>query len=471
MMMWRQALHMSEGRLAQGVVGAAAVLSVCLFFLGVRAPSPRLANDLDALVDPIAEEALRSGPIAGLTVGISRDGQQVFAKGYGLADLENAVGATPDTVYRICSTTKGFTATAILQLRDQHKLDLDDQVGRLLPDVPAAWRRVNIRQILTHTGGLPNYHGKPFRDNIAKDLTPAEWVRSVADQPLMFEPGSGWSYSNVGYDLLGLIIEKLSGASYGDYIRDQVTAPLGLEHTRLLDRESIIPHRAHSYTLDSSSRFVNAKSWGTFGVAGGGLGSTVADLLRWESALKHATIISRDSKRLMESPARLAIGLDLDYGFGTRLGTIGTHGVIAHSGDGEGWTSGVVRVDDADLVVVGLANTETYARHGQVIASAIARRVLGLSDPDLKDLPVPAEEQLRIVGAYQDGLELSVRDGRLFIQLWPGAPRDRLLYQGDGLFVYPSLAMTLKMVRDQRGGEWVVARVGGVFILAAERKQ
>jgi CubicO group peptidase (beta-lactamase class C family) len=439
-------------------------------FLGVRALSPRSANDLDALVDPVAEEALRSGPVAGLTVGISRGGRQVFAKGYGLADLENAVRATPDTVYRISSATKAFTAAAILQLRDQHKLDLDDQVGRLLPAVPA-WRQVTIRQILTHTGGLPNYRGKLFRDNIAKDLTPAEWVRSVADQPLLFEPGSGWSYSNVGYDLLGLIIEQLSRASYGDYIRGHVTGPLGLEHTRLLDPKSIIPHRARSYTFDSSRRFVNAQSWGTYGVAAGGLGSTVTDLLVWEDGLKRAKIMSPDSKRLMEMPAKLAVGLDLDYGFGTRLGTIGAHRVIAHAGDGEGWTSGILRVDDVDFVVAVLTNTETYTRHGMVIASAIARRLLGLSEPEMKDLPVPPAEQLRFVGAYREALQLTAQDDKLFAQLGPGAPRDRLLYQGDGLFIDPSLAMTLNIIRDQRGADWAVARVGGVFVLAAAGKQ
>jgi len=220
------------------------------------AGSPGVEN-FEAFVGPIAQEAIRSGPIAGLTVGISRAGRQVFIKGYGLAELENGVAASADTVYSFKSITKSFTAAAILQLREQHKLDLDEKLGDLLPDLPGHWRLITIRQLLTHTAGLPNYGGESFRENIGKDMTTAEWVRSMADQPLLFEPGAGWSYSNLGYDILGLIIEKLSGTSFADYVSSEFVTPSGLEHTRVLDREAIIPHRARSYTLASTQTFVN----------------------------------------------------------------------------------------------------------------------------------------------------------------------------------------------------------------------
>ena len=223
-------------------------------------------ENFEVVVDPIAQEAIRSGPIAGLTVGISRAGHQVFVKGYGLADVEDGVGASADTVYSFKSITKSFTAAAILQLREERKIDLDEKVGHLLPDLPANWRLLTIKQLLTHTAGLPNYDGERFRENIGKDLTTAEWVRSMADQPLRFEPGAGWSYSNLGYDILGLIIEKLSGTSYTDYVSSRFITWAGLEHTRVLDRETIIPHRARSYTLSSTKTFVNARSWGTYGI-------------------------------------------------------------------------------------------------------------------------------------------------------------------------------------------------------------
>ncbi len=435
------------------------------------AGSPDVEN-FEAFVGPIAQEAIRSGPIAGLTVGISRAGRQVFIKGYGLADLENGVAASADTVYSFKSITKSFTAAAILQLREQHKLDLDEKLGHLLPDLPAHWRLITIRQLLTHTAGLPNYGGELFRENIGRDITTAEWVRSMADQPLLFEPGAGWSYSNLGYDILGLIIEKLSGTSYVDYVRSHFVTPSGLEHTRVLDREAIIPHRARSYTLDSTQTFINARSWGTFGIPAGALGGTAADLLKWEYSIKQTTALALDAKRLMETPAKLSTGIELDYGFGTRLGMIGPHRSVAHSGDGEGWTTAAVRIDDANLVVVVLTNTESYARHAQVIACAIARRILSISDPVINDLALTSAEQAGFAGKYGNGLELLSQNGALFAQLWPGGPRNRLLYQGKGTFVLDSARdMILNIQRDQRGENWVVVRAGGVFAFAAAHER
>src|SRR5262249_17650000 len=176
--------------------------------------------------------------------------------------------------------------------------------------------------------------------------------------------------------ILGLILERLTGTSYADYVSSQFVTRAGLEHTRVLDREAIIPHRARSYTVGSRQTFVNARSWGTYGIPAGALGGTVADLLKWEYSLRQANALARDAKRLMETPAQLSTGIELDYGFGTRLGIIGPHRIVAHSGDGEGWTSAAVRIDDADLRVVVLTNTESYTQHAQVIACALARRIL-----------------------------------------------------------------------------------------------
>jgi D-alanyl-D-alanine carboxypeptidase len=446
-----------------------AMAVVCAATAMTCAQSPQPSPD--DLVAPIVEEAMRSGPIAGLIVGISRDGRQIFAKGYGLADLENAVPATPETSYKINSITKSFTAVAILQLREAHELALEDTVDRLLPDLPTAWRPLTIRQLLTHTSGLPNYGSRLFRDNIAQDLTASEWVRSMADQPLLFEPGSGWSYSNIGYDILGLVIEKVSGTSYADYMRTHVTAPLHLDQMQLFDRAAILRHRARSYVLDRNSRFQNARSWGTYGRAAGGLGSTVADVLAWEGALKRAAAVSADSKPLIETPSTVSGGFQIDYGFGTRLGTMGSHYLVAHAGDGEGWTAGAVRVDDASLVVVVLTNTEAMARHGLIIATEITRKILGLPDADVRDERVSDEDLARFAGKYENGLEVIPQDGRLFAQLFPGAERDRMLYQGGGRFVLePSRGITVTLISDHRGEEWVVVRAGGVFLLADRRR-
>jgi hypothetical protein len=145
---------------------------------------------------------------------------------------------------------------------------------------------------------------------------------------------------------------------------------------------------------------------------------------------------------------------------------------VAHSGDGEGWTSAAVRIDDADLVVVVLTNTESYARHAQVIACAIARRILSISDAVINDLALTSAEQAGFAGKYGNGLELLSQNGVLFAQLWPGGPRNRLLYQGKGTFALDSVRdIMLNIQRDQRGANWVIVRAGGVFAFAAAHER
>src|SRR5262245_30544000 len=173
-------------------------------------------ESLAARAIQLAKEALDTGPVAGLSIGIARGGETVFAKGFGFADLENEVPATEFTEYRIGSITKQFTAVAILKLREEGKLALEDPVSKFFPDYPGPGREATIHQLLNHTSGIKSYTslGPVWHDSIPLDRTPAQIMSLFAKEPLDFPPGSAWTYNNSGYFLLGMIIEQVSGMSY-----------------------------------------------------------------------------------------------------------------------------------------------------------------------------------------------------------------------------------------------------------------
>src|SRR5689334_23639037 len=183
------------------------------------------AQDTRALVqyvDSIANAAVAEHRTAGVSVAVVKNGRTVLAKGYGFADLENDVPATPETVYRIGSVTKQFTSAAIMKLMEQGKLSLDDTLQKFLPNFPTQGNHVTVRHLLTHTSGIKSYTGlgPKWQRVMRLDLPPDSMVALFANEPFDFKPGDKWLYDNSGYFLLGMIIEKLSGKTYGQYLKD-----------------------------------------------------------------------------------------------------------------------------------------------------------------------------------------------------------------------------------------------------------
>jgi hypothetical protein len=189
------------------------------------ASSAHGAADLPARIDQIVADTLVDGPGAGAAVKVVRKGEVIVDKGYGKADLELDVPMTEKNLFRIGSITKQFTAAAIMRLVEKGKLKLDEEVGRLLPDAPLHGKKITVAQLLTHTSGIKNYTELPaWNKAMLLPLSPARLYELLKDQPLDFEPGQKWSYSNTNYYLLGVIIEKVSGRKYRDFLRDEVTA-------------------------------------------------------------------------------------------------------------------------------------------------------------------------------------------------------------------------------------------------------
>src|SRR5262245_7686410 len=254
-------------------------------------------------VDGFIRAEMNARHIPGLSLCVVKDGHVIKAEGYGLANLELEVPATPSTAYEIGSMTKQFTAAAIMILVEEGKVSLDKPITAYLPELPTTWRGVKVRHVLTHTSGIEDHVALSDTETERyKRYTQPQMIALVASAPLEFPPGSKWSYSNTGYFILGMMIERVSGETYGAFLQHRIFSPLGMSATRLYDLIEIIPHRAAGYVLHDG-HFVNAQPVDpTHPWASGGLLSSSADLAKWDAALYTERILRASSiKQILTS--------------------------------------------------------------------------------------------------------------------------------------------------------------------------
>jgi CubicO group peptidase (beta-lactamase class C family) len=336
-------------------------------------PDPRLA----AAVDRVAAEALAAGEVAGFAVAVVENGRVRLARGYGFADLEQRTPVRADTVFRIGSVTKEFTAAAILLLAERGRLSLDDRLVKYFPEFPRA-DEVTIRQLLNHTSGISNYTAAAqfFPAVAPRDYTAADFVKVIAaaDPLYDFTPGTSWSYSNSGYFLLGGVIERVSGQSYSAFLEANFFRPLGLRATKPDDLAEIVPGRAEGYDKDPDrpGAFRNASHLSmSVAAAAGAMRSTVGDLARWHEALLGGRVLKPESLALMTAPGRLADGRlasaarpptpdggpPSDYGLGIATSLREGRRGIGHGGSINGFNSALQTFPDARTTIVLLTNT------------------------------------------------------------------------------------------------------------------
>jgi CubicO group peptidase (beta-lactamase class C family) len=399
-------------------------LAIALFLAvpGVVAQAQdRTDRALVSYVDSVAKAAVAEHRTPGVSIAIMKHGKTVLAKGYGDADLENDVPATASTVYRIGSITKQFTAAAIMRLVEQGKLSLDDTLRKFLPDYPTQGNRVTIRHLLNHTSGIKSYTslGPKWQRVMRLDLAPDSLVALFANEPFDFKPGERWLYDNSGYFLLGMIIEKVSGKTYAQYVKDELFTPLGLAGTIYCDQAPIIKHRAHGYEPKPNGQFINAAPLSmTQPYAAGSLCSTVTDLVAWTVALSSGKVVSPASYKQMTTPLTLNNGTPLTYGFGLAVGALRGHRQVSHNGGINGFISELHHYVDDSVVTVVLTNVQNAT--APQLEKLIAARALGI--PDTAAAPLSAADLARYVGTYQlPGLKV-----RMF------AENGRLNSQGEG---------------------------------------
>lgn len=321
------------------------------------AQAPSRGELLQRLDSIVAAEMARHQNV-GVSVGIARGGDVFLARGYGHAQLEHGVPARAETVYRIGSLTKQFTAAAIMQLVEQGRLGLDDEVTRFLPDYPVQGRRITIHHLLTHTSGIRSYTGlgpRFWNEASRLDLDHAGMLALFQHEPLDFEPGAQYRYNNSGYYLLGMIIERVSGQPYAEYLAQRLLAPLGLRSTSYCDERRVIPHRAQGYEVVNGA-IVNdgAISMNTPGAAGA-MCSTVLDLLAWQRAFNEARPVGPAARDRMRT-AHVAASDSTGYGYGLGVGRLDGRILVSHSGGINGFNAYLAHLPDPDLTVVVLTN-------------------------------------------------------------------------------------------------------------------
>ncbi|MBS0629270.1 MAG: beta-lactamase family protein [Verrucomicrobia bacterium] len=282
---------------------------------------------------------------------VAKGGKVLFSKGYGLANAEHRIPNCPQTVFRLGSITKQFTAVAILQLQEQGKLDVQDPITKYLPDYPNG-DKITIHHLLTHTAGIPDITDFPNLAEIQRQpSTPAQVMAHFQDLPLEFEPGEKFKYSNSGYIVLGAIVEVVSGLGYERYLQENFFRPLNMHSTYLDRNQKIIPNRAAGYHLNAGGEIVNAEFIEmSFPHGAGAIASTVEDLYHWDRALKEGKLLSKQST---EQLFKVQAGT---YSYGLFIDQV-TH-AIGHKGSIEGFRASAYRYVDQDLTVILLSNRE-----------------------------------------------------------------------------------------------------------------
>lgn len=326
----------------------------------------------------MASAAVEDGRVAGISFVVTRRGEVVASGAYGFADLENRVPASTNTVYAIGSLTKSFTAAAVLALADDGKLSLDDPLGKYAPSFPEPGRSATIRQLLNHSSGIRSMTslGPRYWAQAGREIAPADLVAIFANEPPDFPPGTDFKYSNSGYVLLGLVVEKASGMPWAAFVTKRLLVPLGLSATRDGQTADLVPGRARGTSRRKAGGFENA--WGvnlTQGYAAGALLSTAGDVAAWIRRLVVRPPVSVASAHAMTTPATLPNGKTLTYGYGIGVDTFAGHRLLFHGGGLPGFDAWATYVPDEDLAVAVLCNTD--GDEAAAVAEAIVRLLLG----------------------------------------------------------------------------------------------
>lgn len=365
-----------------------------------------------------------TGP--GAAVIAVRDGKVVYRKAVGMADLELGVPLAPDSVFRLGSMTKQFTAVAILMLAEEGKLALSDPITKFLPDYPTQGHVITVEHLLTHTSGIQSYTAMPgwMTTKIQADLSLTELIDGFKREPMEFAPGTRWSYDNSGYVLLGAIIEKASGTSYASFLKRRIFDPLGMRSTDYGADARIIPRRVHGYTRgdggDANARYLSM----TQPHAAGAIVSTVDDLAAWD-ALYGDGLVKQASLAKAWMPYVLADGKATKYGYGWMVSSLRGRPTVEHGGGIFGFSTYVLRVPKERVFVAVLCNSDAPKTDPGVVARKVAALVLGDPFPENVAVPVPPEVLVRYAGVYEieEGQQRTVfvEGDRIFTQRTGGA--------------------------------------------------
>lgn len=371
--------------------------NVFAFLAGVcnaQAPLERMQQ----VVQPYADAQLFMGSVL-----VAQNSKVLFSKSYGWADLEWNIPNSSTARFQIASVTKQFTAASILLLEDRGKLKIDDLVKKYLPEAPASWGKITIYNLLTMTSGIADDAATYEPD------TPDRLVFN--DKPLEFEPGEQWAYHNLGYLVLGYLLERVSRQSYADFVQENIFKPLGMNDSGLDSNVAIVPHRASGY-WPGADGIENAERTHISGaLSAGGLYSTTEDMLRWENGLFGGKLLTPASLRKMTTPFKN------DYACGLYVHRVNGRVLIDYDGNNIGFNAQMAYYPDDGVSVIVLANLNGYVtgRINTALAAVIHGEAVAYAPPP-REIAVPKEVLARYVGTYEfpdSRLVLTLEGGHL----------------------------------------------------------
>jgi CubicO group peptidase (beta-lactamase class C family) len=314
-----------------------------------------------------ADAYVRSAGIQG-SVLLAKGGKVILARGYGLANVELGATNKPETKFRLGSITKQFTAAAILQLQEEGKLRAGDAISKYIPGSPAAWNRVTVHHLLTHTSGIHSYTDDADYPNHMREQagSPLEFINRFRGLPLDFDPGTKFHYDNSGYFLLGAIIEQVSGLKYEDYLRKHIFEPLQMTDTGYDWPSTILKDRAAGYSKDSAGKEINADFLDMgHPYAAGSLYSTVLDLYKWDRALYTTKVLSPKSIEAAFTPNEYEWAAGIKYGYGWGIAQVHGHKAVGHGGGINGFSTVIWRAIEENAVSIVLSNRDDSGKAGK----------------------------------------------------------------------------------------------------------
>ncbi len=364
------------------------VFLLCAFFadaVTLSAQNGEFPSEKRVAIEKAVSNFMAVNSVPGISFAVVQNGELVWSEGFGMADLENFVPASPATLYRLGSISKTITATAILQLSERGRLDLDAEVQKYCPAFPKKEWPITTHELLGHLAGVrhynPNGEGDIPDDSAKHFASMEESLKIFAADPLVAKPGTKFHYSTYGYTVLGCVLEGASGEKYVDYVKENIFEPAGMEETRDDNFFAIVPHRTRWYHKDSSGVVQNAGVLdSSYKIPGGGLISSADDMARFETAMLANKLVKPETREMMWTPQKPADGSKDDYGLG--WGTLKKYGLnlVGHDGSQQGTSTSIILAPEKRAGVVVLANLD------DVDAMELSERVLKIA-LDFKNEP------------------------------------------------------------------------------------
>lgn len=401
--------------------------------------------------DKLLSDQFKPGE-TGCAAIVAIKGNIVYRKAFGMANLELNVPMQPDMVFRIGSITKQFTSIAILQLMEQGKLSLQDEITKYIPDYPTQAYKITIENLLTHTSGIEGYTDVPeFEKYIMEDLTPAEAINKFKNLPMNFAPGTKWSYSNSGFFLLGYIIEKVSGKSYREYIEENLFKPAGMTSSLYGSDKKIIKKRAYGYEPDGDS----VRNAGYISMllpySAGAIMSTVGDLYKWNRALISYRLVKKETLDKAWTEYKLQNGKGTNYGYGWFLRQLQGSPTIEHGGGINGYLTNSIYLPKEDVFVAVFSNST--GKSPDLVSQKMAAIAIG-KPLNYTEITVPDNVLDQYTGVYEDengSQRMITREGNQLFSQRRGAAKNRIRPFATDKFFFDESFTTLTFNRNSSG--------------------